>query len=133
MSDRAMYPETIKNVALDIENADGTTSQTLLTAGANGARITSIGVVSDDTAAVVLNIFYNDGSTDFLLGSVTVPTLAGTDGSTPAVSILNITDLPFLCEDLSFFLEGSDLIKVASQAAVTTAKKVTVIAQYGDY
>lgn len=133
MANRAIYPETIKNAALDIENGDGTTAQTLLTAGSNGARISGIGVVSTDTSAVVLDISYNDGVDDFLLGSVNVPTLSGTDGSTPAVSVLNITDMPFLDEDLGFFLEGSDLIKVAPQAAVTSALKVTLVVQYGDY
>jgi hypothetical protein len=133
MANRPIYPDTIKNAALDIENADGTTKQLLLTAGSNGARIGSIGVVSNDTSAIVLNIFYNDGTTDFLLGSVSIPTLSGTDGSTPAVALLNSADLPFLNEDLSFFLEAGDSIKIAPHSAVTSAKKVTLIAQYGDY
>ena len=133
MANRPIYPDTIKNAALDIENADGTTKQTLLTAGSSGARVDSIGAVSDDTSAIILDIFYNDGTTDFLLGSISIPTLSGTDGSTPAVALLNDTDLPFLKEDLCFFLEASDSIKIAPHSAVTSAKKVTLIAQYGDY
>ena len=133
MANRPIYPDTIKNAALDIENADGTTKQTLLTAGSGGARVGSIGAVSDDTSAVILDIFYNDGTSDFLLGSVNIPTLSGTDGSTPAVALLNSTDLPFLNEDLCFFLEAGDSIKIAPHNAVTSAKKVTLVAQYGDY
>ena len=32
MADRPIFPGTIQNAALDIENADGTTTQDLLTA-----------------------------------------------------------------------------------------------------
>jgi len=133
MANRPIFPDTIKNAALDIENADGTSEQDLLTAGSNGSRINSISAVSDDTSAVVLEFFYNDLTTSFLIGSVSIPTLSGTDGSAPAVSILNATDMPFLGDDLALYLEGSDKITVAAQAAVTSAKKVTLVVTYGDY
>lgn len=133
MANRPIFPDTIKTVGLDIENADGTTAQTLLTAGSNGARVNNISVISDDTSAVILDVYYNDGATDFRIGAITVPTLAGTDGSTPSVSLLNNTDLPFLGEDLSLFIEATKLIKIAPQSAVTAAKKVSIVAQYGDY
>jgi len=133
MANRPIYPGTIKNAALDIEPADTTSLQTLLTAGSNGSRINSISVISDDTSDVVLAIYYNDLTTDFLIGSVNIPTLSGTDGSVPAVSLLNSTDLPFLGEDLALYLEGSDIIKIAALTTVTTAKKITLVAHYGDY
>ena len=133
MADRPIYPGTIKNAALDVENADGTTVQDLLTAGTNGARVNFISVVSDDTSDVVLDIIYNDGTTDYIIGAITIPAGSGTDGTTPSVSVLNSTDLPFLGEDLAYFLEGSDKIRIAAQAAVTSAKKVSLVASYGDY
>jgi len=133
MANRPIYPGTIKNAALDIEPGDTTSLQTLVTAGSNGSRINSISVISDDTSDVVLAIWYNDLTTDFLLGSVNIPTLSGTDGSAPAVSLLNSTDLPFLGEDLALYLEGSDIIKIAALTTVTTAKKITLVAHYGDY
>ena len=133
MANRPIYPGTIKNAALDIEPGDTTSLQTLVTAGSNGSRINSISVISDDTSDVVLAIWYNDGSNDYLLGSVNIPTLSGTDGSAPAVSLLNSTDLPFLGEDLALYLEGSDIIKIAALTTVTTAKKITLVAHYGDY
>jgi len=133
MSNRPIFPGSIKNAALDIENADGTTTQDLLTAGASGSRINNISVTSDDTAAVVLLFYYNDGATDYLIGSVNIPTLSGTDGSAPAVSVLNATDMPFLGDDLSYYLMASDKIRVAAKTAVTTAKKITLVATYGDY
>ena len=132
MANRPIYPGTIKNAALDIEPGDTTSLQTLVTAGSSGSRINSISVISDDTSDVVLAIWYNDGSNDYLIGSVNIPTLSGTDGSAPAVSLLNSTDLPFLGEDLALYLEGSDIIKIAALTTVTTAKKITCVAHYGD-
>ena len=133
MANRPIFPGSIKNAALDIELADSTSEQDLLTAGTNGSRINSISVTSTDTNAVVLNFYYNDLATSFLIGSVTIPTLSGTDGSAPTVSALNITDMPFLGDDLALYLEGSDKITVAAVSAVTTALKVTLVATYGDY
>ena len=133
MANRPIYPGTIKNAGLDIENGDGTSLQTLLTAGTDGARINMISAVSDDTAEMIVDLYINDGVTDFLIGSVTVPTLSGTDGSTPSVSLLNSTSLPYLGDDLSLFLEGGNILKAAVQTAVTATKKVSLMAVYGDY
>ena len=133
MSDRPIFPGTIQTATLDIENGDSTGEQDLLTAGTDGSRINSISAISDDTADVILSIFYNDGSTSFRIGSITVPTLSGTDGETPSVSLLNVTDLPFLGADLSLYILGGKKITIAAQTAVTAAKKVTLVATYGDY
>jgi hypothetical protein len=133
MANRPIYPGTIKNAGLLIEPADTTTLQTLVTAGSDGARVNMISAVSDDTAEMIVDLYINDGADDFLIGSVTVPTLSGTDGSTPAVSLLNSTDLPYLGDDLSLFLEGDFILKAAVQDTVTTDKTVTLVATYGDY
>ena len=134
MANRPIFPDTIQNAALDIENADGTTAQDLLTAGTNGSRINSISATSDEpTADIELTINYNDGTTDYIIGSVTIPALAGIDGTVPPVSILNAIDMPFLAEDLSYYLAGADKITIAAQTAVTSSQKIQLVATYGDY
>lgn len=133
MANRPIFPDTIQNAALDIENADGTTIQDLVTAGTNGSRINSISATSTDTAAVDIYVYYHDGSTDYILSRVTIPITAGTDGSTPPVSIFNSTDFPFLADDLSYYLAGTDKIRIAAVSAVTAATKVSLVATYGDY
>lgn len=133
MANRPIFPGTIKNVGLDIENGDGTTAQDLVTAGTDGSRINNISVTSNDTAAIDLIVSYYDGTTDFTIARVTIPIGAGTDGTTPPVSLLNNTDMPFLGDDLSYYLEGTDKLRIAAQTAVTAAKKIQVVATYGDY
>lgn len=133
MADRPIFPDTIKTSDLFIEPADTTTLQDLVTAGADGARVSSISCTSDDTAAMIVQLWHYDGTTAHLLGSVSVPTLSGTDGTNPSVSILNQTDMPFLGDDLAFMLEATDKLQASVVATVTTAKKVTLVASYGDY
>ena len=133
MSDRPIYPGSINNAVLDVENADGTTAQDFITAGANGSRVDGISVTSDDTVAIDLIVNYNDGTTDFAIARVTIPIGAGTDGATPPVSLLNITDMPFLGEDLSYYLKATKKITIAAQTAVTAAKKISLVAILGDY
>ena len=126
-------PSAIKNVGLDIENADSTTIQDLLTAGADGARVDSIAITSDDTANMDVLIYLNDGINDFLVGRVAVVAGSGTDGTNPTVKALNETELPFLKDDLSYYLQAAYKLRVAVVAAVTSAKKLTITAWYGDY
>jgi hypothetical protein len=133
MANRPIYPGEIKNAALIIEPADTTTAQDLVTAGTNGARVNFISAVTDDTSDVDLIINYNDGATDHPIVLVTVPAGSGTDGTNAAVSILNATDMPFLGEDLSYYLEAGDKITVAASATVTADKTVYLVASFGDY
>ncbi len=133
MANRPIYPDTIKNAGVEITPTETTTLQTLVTAGSDGARINMISAVSDDPAEMIVDLYVNDGVSDFLIGSVSVPTLSGTDGSAPAVSLLNSTDLPYLGDDLSLFLEGGFSLKAAVQTTVTADKTVTLVATYGDY
>jgi hypothetical protein len=133
MANRPIFPGVIKNAALDIENADGTTIQDLVVAGANGSRIDAISVTSDDTVDIDLIVYYHDGTNDFIIARVTVTAGAGTNGTVQAISLLNKTNMPFLGEDLSYYLESTDKLRIAAQAAVTAAKKISLVAIVGDY
>lgn len=113
-------------------NADGTTAKTIFTAGADGSVITGINVTSDDTSAVVLNVYLNDGATDYLLGAINVPTLSGTDGSAPAVEGCDPAFIPFFAGGQARLKTGYS-IKAGPQAAVTAAKTVTIVGTGADY
>jgi hypothetical protein len=133
MANRPIYPGEIKNEAVTILPADTTVAKDLITAGANGARINFISAVTDDTTAVDLVVNYNDGSNDYPIALVNIPIGSGTNGTDPPVSVLNATDMPFLGEDLSYYLEAGDKITVAASATVTADKTVYLVASYGDY
>ena len=101
-----------------------------MTAGTDGAIVQSITVTSDDTNAVDLQVFINDGTTSHLVGTVNIPTLAGTDGIEPNVNLLQ--SINGLQEDGSLILEASFTLRVAALVTVTAAKTVTLVSQGGD-
>ena len=81
----------------------------------------------------MLRLYVHDGTTAYLVGSVAVPTLSGTDGATPAVNLLDADSLPWLDRDGEFVLPAGYKLQVAPTAAVTAAKTVTVVCFAGDY
>jgi hypothetical protein len=123
-----------KNWPLTFDETDTTTLLDLVVAGANGSLIESIVACTTDTSAVELDIYLDDGAVTYPLGSVTITAGAGTDGgTTPAVNILNQTDLPWLRDDLTLPLEAGMTLQVAAHATITAAKDVWVVAIGGDY
>ena len=114
-------------------NADGTTPKDLIEAGASGSKILDINVTSDDTATVNMQVFVHDGATAYLLGTVPVATLSGTDGAAVSVNLLDSDYIAGLDADGQLAVPTGYKIQVAPLGAVTAAKTVTVIAFGGSF
>ena len=131
------FTQNLKLTATTIVNADSTNKKTLFTAGANDSIVKSLHVVSDDTAARVINIYVNDGTTDNYIGSVNVPITSGFTGAIAAVDLLNGTLFPTLPYDSNgkrvLPLPAGYILKVAVQVAVTAAKTLSVTCMAEDY
>jgi len=131
------FTQNIKLAATTIVNADSTNKKTVFTAGANDAVVKSLHAISDDSAAKVVNIYVNDGSTDIYIGAVNVPITSGTTGAIAAVDLLNGTLFPNLPYDANgkrvLPLPGGYIVKVSVQVAVTAAKTITVTCMAEDY
>lgn len=137
MSANPKLISTVRNAAIRIQNADGTAFKSLgIAPVADGSRVKAIHITSDDTSDVVLQFAVTISAVDYILGEITVPDGAGTNGVDVAVSGLNPTQIPALQTDgIVRFLElasGSDL-KVRANSAVTAAKTVNVFAEIGDF
>jgi|SRR5919108_4247560 hypothetical protein len=130
-----IFVETAETAAQDIANADGTTVQDLVTAGADGARVFAVQASTDETANRDLTLYLQrDGAgTNYPLGSVQVPLGAGTSSSVAGVNLLDATKLRGLDVDGSLILGGGDKLRVAPTATVTSGKTIWVTAHYGDY
>jgi hypothetical protein len=125
---------TVKNSAVTFVNADGTTAKDLFTAGADDSLLRSVGIVSDDTASRVIDLFLHNGTTAFLLGSVNIPAASGSDGTTPEINALLFASLPLDARDKKFIpLKTGWKLQAKMQGAVTAAKTVTVICLGEDY
>ena len=114
--------------------ADTTVAKTVWTPDAtNGGVLAHLNVCSDDSADHICEVYANDGSTDYLLGTVDVPDLSGTNGATdPAVDLIDQGQIPGVGGE-GLFLPGGYSVKVAVQTTVTAAKTVTVIGIGFDY
>ncbi len=128
-----IFPNLIDVKSIKLENDDGTTSKVLYTGGVNGTRIDFISVTSNDTVEVVLNIYFSDGDDDFPIGQVVVPPYSGTVKTTPPVSLLELSNMPYLRDDLSYFLSNGGFLKVGANSAISVDKSVWIVATGGHY
>lgn len=128
---------TVRNVAIRIQNADGTGFKSLGVAPvAAGTRVRTLHITSDDTAAQTLQVCMTIGGVDYILGEIVVAAGSGTDGATAAVNGLNAARMPSLqTEGLQRWLDvaqGSDL-RFKSKVAVTAGKTIYLLAEVGDF
>lgn len=126
---KPVFELTPVNAGVTVVNADGTNKKTIYTAGANGGRVDGIIVCSDDTAAVNLAFYIDDGSADLYIGNVNVPIGSGytTVVKVDAMTTLKPAGQSFIQLKATYKLECNAV------AAVTAAKTVTVVAIGGDF
>lgn len=135
----AANPTLISNVrqfSQTFVNGDGTGLKAVVTPVSAGTRVKSLMAASDDTTARVLQLWLTISAVDYLLGEVTVPIGAGSDGSTPAVNLLNATNMPGLQYDgVNRFLDvaNGSVLKIKTKVAVTAAKTVYILGEGGDF
>ena len=111
-----------------LDDGDTTVAITLITGGTNGTRIDSLKCTTNDTAAVNLRFYIDNGGADLYLGVVTLAIGSGYTTVAPveAMSTLSPT-LGYL------ILENASELKVSCLATMTSAKITTVLAMGGDY
>jgi len=136
-TNEAVFTQNTNNARATIVNADGTTAKSLISAGADDTKITGIALTTDDSAAVNVQIIYNDGTNDTVLGIVNVPLTSRFAASKPGVNGLNTTDLPHLPKDSAgnpfIMLKNGHSLKVAALATVTSAKTLYAVAFGEDF
>ena len=125
------WTKEFQNTGVTFVNADGTTKKTIFTGGADDSIIRTISICSDDTSSRIIQLFRTISATDYIIGSILVPTLSGTDGSTPRVNGLNGILLSGLVLDKegNYVLQvvGAQTITASVTVAVTSAKTITIV------
>jgi hypothetical protein len=131
------FPATLNIGQCTLVNADGTTKKTLLTAGAEGAKVVMINVASDDTATADVLLWETIGGTDYLLGMKTIPITAGFVTGTPAFNFFDGIQIPSIPIDRDgqryLFVPTSGILKVSVKVAVTAAKTLYFFAAGFDF
>ena len=129
-----IFLNTVTTNNVSILPADTTVDQDLVTAGADGASVTNLTATTTDTSAVIVVIKVNDGTTDLIIGEVTVPIGSGTNGTAPTKNLLDAIAMPgVLQEDGSLLLGATAILSVAAKSTITTAKTLDISAVGGSY
>jgi hypothetical protein len=137
MAATASFIATPKTPVVAFVNADGTAFKTVMTAGALGSRIDSLLASNGDAAgAYVLQLAIQVSGVDYIIGEVTVPLGAGTNGSAKSVSLLNTADIPALAvaEGSALWLAAGASLRVRPKTAISGANTLQVVGlAAGDY
>lgn len=133
-----IFPQTIKNAGVSIANADASALKTLYTAGTNGSRIDALTVAMTDTTLRDIRLWLNNGTTDFLLCTVSVPVSSGNTNAAPPVDVFRSTMVPGLSFDASgnrvLYLQSGWSLKVNCTSTVTSGQTINIICPaVGDY
>ena len=115
-----IFLKTIATPAIQFTSADTTALKTVLTAGADGGAITQLTATSSDSAIVTAVLSLTSGGVTNIIGEVIVAIGAGTDGSTPAVNLLDLDQITLLQTDGSILLGPSAILSVNCRIAMTT-------------
>jgi hypothetical protein len=137
MSAQPTLISTVRDVAIVLQNADGTAKKSLGVAPpAAGSRIKALHITSNDTAAQTLQLIKTIGGVDYILGEIAVPAGAGTDGTSNAVNGLAGTRIPaFQTDGIAKWLDvaNGSTINLLSKVAVTAGKTINIVAEIGDF
>jgi hypothetical protein len=138
MTATPVFPQSIKNGAVQIANADASNLKTIITPGANGARVDSLLVSSTDTSARDLQLVVTKGGVDYILGTLSVPANTGNTNALAMLNALAHANIgPFLINDLNgnkiLFLESGSVLKAKTLTTVTSARFINLFASYGDF
>lgn len=111
--------------------ADGTGLKDIAAAGADDSLITSLVISSQDAGAQEIQLWLNDGATDFLLTTISIPANAGNGAGLQAIDGLNAAFLPLSSGKRVLTLEAGWKLRAAMKAAV--GGDVTATAMLQDY
>lgn len=123
-----IFEANVRVLGIQFTSADASALKSFGTIGANGTRIDSIMCSTNDTAAVNLAFYINDGAVDHYIGNVNVPIGSG------YTTVARIEAMSTLAPVLGYLVIPSGyLLKANCVATMTSAKVLDVVAVGGDY
>lgn len=134
MANQPVYLAGGRSAAKTIVNADGTSAKDLWTGGSSGSKVFSPVLATDETAVRVIQFGLYDGSSFFLLGSVSVPIGAGTGGVAPMNAFANIPNLPIDNDGNRFiYVPSGYKLQMKAEATLTSGKTLYATAIGSDF
>jgi hypothetical protein len=130
MASSPTYPAAAGCVGINktIVPADTTTAVDIYnnSAGTSAVRIEALTICSDDTATMNVQFLRNASAVAYLIGTVRVATLSGTDGAAARINAL--TTIGTTAPDMIPVIEvpAGEKLQAKVLVAVTAAKTVTI-------
>ena len=129
-----IYPDTINVGHKKFTNSDSTTLSAIVTAGTDGTRVDEIIVTSTSASDIDVQVWINDGSDDYLLGTVEIPAGAGNTSSVRSVAVFvdgNFSDN--LVNTGSLYVPSGSSVRMNLKTALASGEYMYVTAMGGDY
>ncbi len=137
-----IFPQTLHSTITQFTSTDTSTAKSIFAAGANGSAVNSIVVYTNDTTAINLQLGIYNGSTNFVIGTVNIPAVAGNSNSVPTVDLLRSTQwggqlyLGFNYDangNKTLFIPSGYSLYMNCIATMTSAKVTNILVQGGDF
>lgn len=97
-------------------------------AGTSGVKIESLSITTDNSADRIAKLYIYDGSTSQLLGSVNVPDLSGTNGSTdPRINVLATLGVAGADGVLCIWIPAGKKLQISLDSALASGKYLYVV------
>lgn len=123
-----IFELTVTQKGVQFTSADASNKKSIQTGGANGTRIDAIFCSTNDTSAVNLAFYINDGATDFYIGNVNLPIGSG------YTTVARVEAMRTLSPQLGYLvLPNGYILKANCVATMTAAKTTDILAMGGDY
>jgi hypothetical protein len=122
-------------IAKTILPADTTAKVDLLdnSAGLKTKRVEALSVVTDDTAAAVLDLWLLVSGTAYRLGATSIIALSGTNGTADRINLLTKLGVVESDNIPVLHVPAGAKLQASVQAAVTAAKTVTITGRARKY
>jgi hypothetical protein len=135
MAAKPNFAKDVTNIAKTILPADTTAWVDVFdnSARTKSVRVESLNICSDDTATVNLQFGLFKGGVTYLLGTIRVVTLSGTDGAASRVSVLPTLGSQDPDGINVLEIEAGAKLQAKSLVAVTSAKTVTITGRARNY
>ena len=133
-----IFPQTIKNGAVQIANADASNLKTIITPATDGCRVDALFVSSTDSSARDLQLVVTKGGVDYILGTISIPANTGNTNSVALLNAFAQSNISVaLTTDLNgnkiLMLENGSVLKARTLTTVTSTRFINLFASYGDF
>ena len=126
-----LYQPTGFNCAgITFTSSDATTIKDIISAGPNDSVLINLSITSNYGQSCVFALYLNDGTTDFLMATITIPSGCGTNGVMPPLDSLA---LGFLAVEHNLPLKQGWKLRGKMMNSIVDSSVITIMAITRDY